>query len=93
MGNTPPAPELSDDAQASLGQVGYESAAAYLRLPGRDIRPWSELREADQAAWSAAATAIVIAYDRSLFQAAEDKAVNMGLDPMPLPGIVPPANA
>ena len=85
--------EDTTPGQPSLGQIGYEAALAYLEVPEERRVDFDILSERDRNAWSAAATAIVVEYDTRLFQKAEDQAVAAGLDPQPLPGITPPANA
>ena len=68
----------------SLGQVGYEAAAAAVGMADK-VTPYDELTDHAIAQWSAAASAIVVAYDASLFAKAEAEAQAMGLDPLPVP--------
>ena len=74
----------------SLGQVGHDAYYQALGMP--DASRWDQSTAGDQTAWHAAAGAVVIAYDTSLYQQAEDQAQLLGLEPQPLPDITPPAN-
>ena len=79
------------DERPSLGQVGFEAYYAAQGMSG--VTSWADASVQDQTAWHGAAAAVVVSYDRSLFEQAEDQAVAAGLEPQPIPEITPPSNA
>ena len=83
--------EPTTPEKPTLGEIGYLTALKSLGyVPDGDLVPFATLRDSDREAWEKAAEAIVVEYDTRLFQKAEDEAVAAGLDPQPLPGIMPP---